>query len=131
VTAEVINGLIGLIVGLLSGFLSGFYFERRATTAAKAYSRELERDLDEIQHSVLSMGGSLPDSEPSGDGAELLDQVHRRALATQDPQGRVSTAALRTYFLAKGHAAGSIDQAVEELCAAGEAQEVDRWLMLR
>lgn len=129
-TADIVNVLAGLIVGMLSGW----FFERRATTAAKAHSQELERELAQIRCSVLTVGGSmsLPSQvAASATSGDLLGLVRGRALSTQDSEGRVIKSSLTTYFLARGNSTQAIDTAVCELCTSGQAKEVGKWLILR
>lgn len=59
---EVINVFVGPVIGLLSGY----FFERRATRSARAHNEELERELAELRHSVLSIGWRASSSGPKG-----------------------------------------------------------------
>ncbi len=128
-----LRDLLNTVIGLVVGLLSGFFFERRATRSARAHAEELEQELSELRHSILSVGGSLPerrdrDVVPKGD---LIAQVRQRALSVQNSEGRVSRSALTTYMLAQGHSAVEVDEAIHVWCVSGEAEEDGKWLILK
>lgn len=126
---DLIITLIGTLLGLIVGLLSGFFFERRATNAARKHSEELERELADLRHSVLSMGGAISTAKSLHAPAEdLVEDVRKRGVAIQDPDGRVFRAGLISYFVAKGHSTSEVDFAIKRLCSSGEVRDARKWL---
>jgi uncharacterized protein YneF (UPF0154 family) len=126
-----LNGVLTEIVSLVAGVLTGFFFERRATNDARRYNEDLQRQVSVLKTSVFSLGGksgeAAEDSPPSRDLAGLVTE---RAIATQDPAGRVNRRALIAHFLEREHAARDIEAAISSLCDTGIAHEDGQWLQM-
>lgn len=124
-------GVLNVAGGLVVGLLTGYFYERRATNAARLHGKKLASDLAELRHAVLSVGGTEPiRSAVAIDGA-FPDLVRKRAVQTQNSEGRVQTGTLIAYFLAHGHPRDHIDSAVAELVTSGALVNHGAWLELR
>src|SRR4051812_11720053 len=114
---QIANAVIAALVGVICGL----FFERRATRDARRRNAELEAELSVLRHSVLTMGAPAASGERPLEPVDLVEAVRQRALTTQNSEGRVQRSAVRTYFIALGHQATAIDDAVAQICADGLA----------
>lgn len=137
------NGIFTELISLATGVLTGVVFERRATRRAEQSNAVLEQSNEELERSnesldhqveklrrtVLSLGGDLNGCHRRPEGHNLSSSVIERAMATQDPTGRVSRRALRAHFL-QSHTADEVDAAIESICRAGNAKEDGQWFRM-
>jgi hypothetical protein len=127
----VFNEIVSLVIGVIAGGITGFFFERRATNNAKRYNEDLQRQVSVLKTSVFSLAGrpgeAVEDPPPPQD---LPSLVTERAIATQDPAGRVSRRALVAHFLEQGHSDRDIEAAISSLCETGIAREDGQWLQM-
>lgn len=129
-----IRELINIAIALALGLLTGFYFEHRSTVAARnrsdelqLHSDQLQYELDSLRHSIYSMGGQEPKLRTPAN-VDLRQLVLRRALDTQNADGRVHVDLLRSHFGGRGEDVRAIDKAISEICDDGQARLSGRWL---
>jgi len=118
------------IVSLIVGVVTGLIFERRATMTARRHNEELQRQVSVLKTSIFSMGAQEEDDEIEPPPQDLAGLVTARAIATQDPAGRVSRRALVAHFVERGHRARDIEAALSSLCETGTAVEENSWLQI-
>jgi hypothetical protein len=124
------GGFLVEIVSLIVGIVTGLIFERRATVTARRQNRELQRQVSVLKTSIFSMGAHEDGDESEPPPQDLAGLVTARAIATQDPAGRVNRRALFAHFVERGHRAGDIEAAVSSLCETGTAVEEGSWLQM-
>jgi hypothetical protein len=118
------------VVSLAAGFASGWFFERRASKSARTQNAELIRQISVLRTSISNFGGRKPVIAELDRERDLSSEVTRRAIATQDPEGRVDRSALIAHFVEKGFPHGDIEDAIGSLCSAGIAKEEGSWLRI-
>lgn len=118
------------LVSLGAGFASGWFFERRASTAARTQNAELVRQISVLRASISNYDGRKPRMLDVAQEHDLSSEVTQRAIATQDPEGRVDRNALVAHFVGKGFGQRDIEAAIGSLCSAGIARQEGPWLQI-
>src|SRR4051794_13764811 len=122
----------GIVIGLVSGLVTGYYFERRESIHTRAQNDEFRRQLSVLKTTLYSV--AAPESAPRDAfmrPPDIASAVTERALATQDPSGRVQRAALVTHFVGRGFGSTEVEAAIDSMCNSGAAQAQGKWVQLR
>lgn len=122
--------ILSLLGGLITGLITGLVFERRATRSTRQQNEGLRSELSVLRATVLSLGGQIDDEHDLVAPDNLLDSVAARAVATQDPSGRVNRGALIAHFMQRGNDVSDVELAIATLCNTGKAKEDGSWLQM-
>jgi uncharacterized protein YneF (UPF0154 family) len=125
-----LKGVLTELASLIVGLVTGFFFERRATNRTRRENEGLMRQISVLKTSVFSLGGKPSEAEAGSPPRDLAGLVTERAMATQDPAGRVSRRALVAHLLEQGHADRDIEASISSLCETGVAREDGPWLQM-
>jgi hypothetical protein len=125
------TALLGEGISLLLGVSTGLFFERRYVRDTERSNEQLRMQVTGLRTALFSFTGSPNDAleEPRGLG-DLTEQVTLRAIATQDPSGRVDRSALVAHFLEASFCLREIDEVLASLCLSGVAKEEGAWLRM-
>ncbi len=124
------NSLLAEFVSLLVGVITGFVFERRATNGAKRYNEDLLRQISVLKTSIFNLSGKPDGKQAALPAPDLAGLITQRAIATQDPAGRVDRRALIAHFVEHDYAPRDINEVISSLCQTGIAEEDGLWLQM-
>ncbi len=124
------NALLGESISLIAGVVTGFVFERRATRGVKESNEDLQNQISALRTGVLGLGIEPVARLKDRDEDDLAALVTKRAVATQDPGGRVDRSALVAHFVECDYLAREVDAVISSICRAGLAEEEGRWLQM-
>jgi hypothetical protein len=122
--------LLAEMLSLVAGFITGFVFERRATNRAREYNDDLQRQVSVLKTRVFSLSGKPPESPDAARVEDLAGLITERAIATQNPAGRVDRRALTAHFVEREYTPADVSAVISSLCQTGVAEEDGIWLQM-